>query len=185
MPCLVIIHSCVLSSCICVQLFATPWTIAHQAPLSKEVSRQEHWNGLPYPSSGDLPDPGIGPMSLVPPSLAGRLFTTSATWEDFLFLVAVFLVIQSCLTLWDTMDCSRPGLPVPHHLPEFAQVHVHCMGDAIQPSRPLTPSSPSVLNLSQHQGLFQWVRSLHHMTKILELRLQHQPFQWVFRVDLP
>ena len=54
------------------------------------------------------------------------------------------------------MDCSTPGLPVPHHLLKFAQVHVHCISDAIQPSHPLTPSSPSALNLSQHQGLFPW-----------------------------
>ena len=53
------------------------------------------------------------------------------------------------------MDCSRPGLPVPHHLLKFAQVHVHCISDANQLSQPLMPSSPSALNLSQHQGLFQ------------------------------
>ena len=58
-------------------------------------------------------------------------------------------------SLWP-MDCSMPSLPVHHHLPEFAQVQVHCIDDAIQPSHPLTPSSPSALNLSQHQGLFQW-----------------------------
>ena len=93
-------------------------------------------------------------------------------------------VIQSCRALCDPTDCSRPGLSVPHHLPEFAQVHVHCIGDAVQPSHPLTPSS-SALNLSQHQGLFQWVVRLHQITKILELQLQHQSFQWVFTVDLP
>ena len=64
-------------------------------------------------------------------------------------------VAQSCLTLCDPMDCSRPGLSVPHHLPKFAQVHVHCISDAIQPSHPLKPSSPSAPNLSQYQGLFQ------------------------------
>ena len=53
------------------------------------------------------------------------------------------------------MDCSMPGLPVPHHLPEFAQVHVHCISGAIHPSYPLTPSSPSALSLSQHRELFQ------------------------------
>ena len=63
-------------------------------------------------------------------------------------------VAQSRLTLCDPMDCSTPDLPVPHHLLKFAQVHVHCIGDAIQPPHPLTPSSPSALNLSQHQGLF-------------------------------
>ena len=59
-----------------------------------------------------------------------------------------------CLTLCDPMDCSTRGLPVPYHLPKFAQVHVHCFGDAIQPSYPVMPSSPPTLNLSQHQGLF-------------------------------
>ena len=63
------------------------------------------------------------------------------------------LVTQSRLTLCDSMDCSTPGLPVPHHLPKFAQVHVHCISDAIQPSHPLMPSSPSSLSLSQHWGL--------------------------------
>ena len=75
------------------------------------------------------------------------------------------------------MDCSIPGLPVPHHLLEFAQVHVHCNGDAIQPSHPLMPSS-TALNLSQHQGVFQWVSCSHQVTKILELQLQHHYFQW-------
>ena len=65
------------------------------------------------------------------------------------------LVCQSCPALCDARDCSMPGLSVPHHLPNFAQVHVHCISDAIQPSHSLTPSSPSALSLSQHQGLFQ------------------------------
>ena len=64
-------------------------------------------------------------------------------------------VAQSCLTLCDPMDCSTPGLSIPHHLPKFAQVHVHCISDPIQASHPLMPSSPSAFNLSQHQGLFQ------------------------------
>ena len=66
--------------------------------------------------------------------------------------VAVF--VQSCLTLCDPMVCSTPDLPVPHHLTKFAQVHIHCIGDAIQPFHPQMPSSPSALNLSQHQGLY-------------------------------
>ena len=78
------------------------------------------------------------------------------------------------------MDCSTPGFPVPHHLPELVQIHVHWVGDAIQPSHPL--SSPSLaLNLFQHQGLFQWVGPLHQVAKGLEL--QHQSFQWIFKVD--
>ena len=73
---------------------------------------------------------------------------------------STIVVVQSpssCLTLCNPKECSTPGLPVPHHLLEFAQVHVHCISDAIQPSHPLTSSFPSALNLSQHQGLFQWV----------------------------
>ena len=94
-------------------------------------------------------------------------------------------VVNSCLTLCDPMDCSMPGFPVPHHLPEFAQVHVRWIGDAIQSSYPLSPSSPSAFNLSQKQGLFQWVGSLYQVAKELELQLQHQhqSFQQVFRVD--
>ena len=64
-------------------------------------------------------------------------------------------VTQSCLTLCDPMDCSMPGLPVHHQLLEFTQTHVHCVGDAIQPSHPLLSPSPPAFNLSQHQGLFQ------------------------------
>ena len=93
-------------------------------------------------------------------------------------------VTQSSPTLCNRMDCSMPGLPVPHHLPKFAQVHVHSISDAIQASHSLMPSS-SALSLSQHQGLFQWVSCLNQVTKILELQLQHQSFQWIFRVDFP
>ena len=62
-----------------VQLFATPWTVAHQAPQSMGLSRQEYWSGLPLPSPGHLPDPGTEPMSLTSPALAGGFFSTSAT----------------------------------------------------------------------------------------------------------
>ena len=89
-------------------------------------------------------------------------------------------VAKSCLTLWDHIDCSKPGFPVSHHLPEFAQVYVHWISDAIRPSHPLLPSSPA-FNLSQYQGLFQWVGSLRQVARVLELRLQS--FQWIFRID--
>ena len=91
-------------------------------------------------------------------------------------------VAQLCLTL-EPMDCSRPGFPVLHYLLAFAQNHVHWVSDAIQPSRFLLPPSPPALNLSQHQDLFQWVSSLHQVAKVLALQLQHQSFQWIFRVD--
>ena len=78
-----------------------------------------------------------------------------------------------------------PGFLVLHYFLEFAQTHVHWVRDAIQPSHYLSLPSPPALNLSPHQGLFQWVCSLHHVAKVLELQLQHQFLQWVFRVDFP
>ena len=84
-------------------------------------------------------------------------------------------IAKPCLTLCNPMDCSMPGFPVLHYLLEFAQTHVHWISDAIQPSHPLLPSSPLVLSLSQPQGLFQWVRSLHQVARVLELQLQICP----------
>ena len=92
-------------------------------------------------------------------------------------------VTQSCLTLCDPMNRSTPGLPVHYQLPESTQTRVHWVGDANQSSHSLSSPSPPALNLSQHQGLFQWVSSSHQVTKILELQLHHQSFQWIFRVD--
>ena len=92
-------------------------------------------------------------------------------------------VAQLCRTLCDPMDCSTPGLPVPHQLPELTQTHVHWVCDAIQPSHPLSTPSPPALNISQHQDLFQWVSSSHQVAKVLELQLQHQSFQWIFMTD--
>ena len=82
------------------------------------------------------------------------------------------------------MDCSMPGFPVHHQPPELAQTHVHWVSDDIQPSHPLSSPSPT-FNLSQHQGFFQWVSSLHQEAKVLGLRLQlqHQSFQWMFRTN--
>ena len=93
-------------------------------------------------------------------------------------------VTQSCLTFCDPMDCSTPGFPVHHQLPQFTQTHVLWVGDAIQPSHPLSSLSPPTLNLSQHQGPFQWVSSLNQVAKVFEFQLQHQSFQWIFRTDL-
>ena len=92
-------------------------------------------------------------------------------------------VSQMCPTLCDPMDCSMPGFPVHHQLPEFTQTHVHWASDAIQPSHPLSSPSPPAVNPSQHQGLFQWLSSLHWVAEVLELQLQHQSFQWIFRTD--
>ena len=82
-----------------------------------------------------------------------------------------------CPTLCNPMNRSMQGLTVHHQVPESTQIHVHRVGDAIQPSHPLlSPSSPA-LNLSQHQGLFQSISSSHQVAKVLEFQLQHQSFQ--------
>ena len=95
------------------------------------------------------------------------------------------VVVQwlSRVQLCNPMNCTTPGFPVLHCLPELAQTHVHWASDAIQPSPPLSPPSSPVLSLFQHQGLFQWVDSLHLVAKVLEFQLKHQSFQWIFRID--
>ena len=94
-------------------------------------------------------------------------------------------VTNLCLILGNSTDSSPPGLPVHHHLPELAQTHVHRVGDAIQLSHLLASPSPPASNLSQQQGLFQWISSSHQVAKILEFQLQHPFFQWIFRTDYP
>ena len=216
------LHTCMLSCFSHVWFFATLWTVAHQAPLSMGVSKQEYWSGLPFPLPGDLPSPGTELASRMSPALTGRFFTTEPpgkpsslltctfTTNSFLvslcpeypppikhdlidegriiirhhlpstlspmpsFSVQFNSVTQSCPTLCDPMNRSTPGLPVHHQLPEFTQTHVHWVGDAIQPSHPLSSSSPPALNLSQDQGLFKWVSPSHQVAKVLEFQLQHQ-----------
>ena len=105
-----------------------------------------------------------------------RIFTS---WNNpgFVFFLCIVIktasvqfssVAHSCPTLCDPMNHSTPGLPVHYQLPEFTQTHVHRVGDAIQPSHPLSSPSPPALNLSQHQGLFKWVSSSHQVAKELE-----------------
>ena len=85
------------------------------------------------------------------------LTNINPTFQMMFYVLSVRFssVAQSCLTLCDPMDCSTPVFPVHHQLPEFTQIHVHCIGDAIQPSHPLSSPSPPIFNLSQHQGLFK------------------------------
>ena len=94
-------------------------------------------------------------------------------------------LITKCSTLCDPVNCSALGFPVLHYLPKFAQTQVHLVSHAIQPSLPLSSPSPLALSLSQHQGLFRWVSSVHQVSKVLEL--QHQSFQCSglisFRID--
>src|SRR5574339_355311 len=82
------------------------------------------------------------------------------------------------------MNCSTPGLPVHHQLPEFTQTHVHRVSDAIQASHPLSSPSPPVPNPSQHQSLFQSVNSSHEVAQVLEFQLYHHSFQRNPRADL-
>ena len=106
---------------------------------------------------------------------------TCSPWQ---ISVQLSSVAQSCPTLWDPMNRSTPGLPVRHQLPEFTQTHAHRVGDAIQPSHPLSSPSPPAPNPSQHQVLSQLVNSSHEVAKVLEFQLQHQSFQWTPRTDL-
>ena len=91
--------------------------------------------------------------------------------SPFLFLVTINVVLQSCPTFCNPMDRSAAGIPVLYHLPEFTQTHVHWVGDAIQPSHPLSSPS-SALSFSQHQDLFQRVSSSNRVAKVLEFQLQ-------------
>ena len=121
--------------------------------------------------------------SLVPFSTKWHLHVTLSCFH-FILTIQFSSVAQLCPTPCDPMDCNMPGLPVYHQLPELTQTHVHHIHDAIQPSHPLSSSSPPAPNPSQHQGLFQWVSSSHQVAKVLEFQPQHQSFQWTPRTDL-
>ena len=112
------------------------------------------------------------------------LFSLASLWTVLASVQFSCSVIQLCPTLCNPMNHSMPGLPIHHQLPESTQTHVHWVGDAIQPSHPLSFPSPPALNLSQHQGLFKWVSSSHQVTKVLEFQLQYQSFQWTPRTHL-
>ena len=104
--------------------------------------------------------------------------------QSFITCIQFSSVAQSYPTLCNPLNRSMPGLPVHHQLPEFTQTHVHWVGDAFQLSHPLSSPSPPALDLSQHQGLFQWVNSSHEVAKVLEFQLQHQSFRWTPRTNL-
>ena len=144
-----------------VRLFATPWIAAHQASLSITNSRSS--------------------LRLI--CIYIYIYVCVYRYTCLWSLLTFSSVTQSCPTLWDPMDCSTPGLPDHHQLLELAQTHVHRVSDAIQPSHSLLSPFPPAFNLSQHQGLFQWLSSSHQVAKLLEFQLQHQSFQWIFRTD--
>ena len=121
-----------------VRLFVTPQTVAYQAPLPVEFSRQGYWSGLPLSTTRDLPSPGIEPVPLMPPALACGFFTTSATWEAPLNVCAQLL--KSCLTLCDAMACSPPGSSVCGDSPgKSTGVVCHVLLQGIFPTQELNP----------------------------------------------
>ena len=101
---------CMLS---CVQLFVTPWTVAHQAPLSMEFSQQEYWSSLAFPTPGDLPYLEIKPLSFGSPVLAGRFFTTRATWETL-------KAVQNSCYIFQVRSFSHPKMIISHYLEAFS-----------------------------------------------------------------
>ena len=117
--------------------------------------RQEYWSGLPFSLPRALPDPRIEPET---PALAGGVFTTAPPGKPSVFISVQFSHSVLFDSLWPH-GLQHSRLPCPSPTPGVAQTRVHRVSDAIQPSHPLSPSSPPALNLSHHQGLFQWVGS--------------------------
>ena len=150
----------------------------------------EYWSGLPFPSSGDGPDPGIEPrspalqaepqreVSWKPwysfhfPQVPMRYSHASLQFWHFCWALLVYIGVyfSSVQSLSPVRLChprgdSLPGFPVHHQLPEPTQTHIHRVSDAIQPSHLPSSPSPPAFNLSQHQSLFQWVSTLHQVAK--------------------
>ena len=114
---------------------------------------------------------------------------SSCLWKEIVNMISVISYMYCCcsvaklhLTFCNPMDCSTPGFPVLHFLPEFAQTHVHWVGDVIQPSHPLFHPLFSCLQSFPTSGTFPVSWLFDQVAKVLELQLQHQSFQWVFRV---
>ena len=134
-----------------VWLFASPWIIARQTPLFMGFSRQSTGVDCHFLLQGIFPTQGSNlNLFLVLDWQAGSL-PLAPPGKRFLQFSSVQSLIR--VRLCDPRDCSTPGFPVHHQLPEFTQIHIHRVGDAIQPSHPLSSPSPA-FNLSQHQGLF-------------------------------
>ena len=149
--------------------FATPWTVTDRLLWPCDFTGKNTGMGCHFLLQGIFPIQG------------------SNMWLTQSILSLQFSSAQfshSVVSICDSMNCSMPGLPVHHQLPESTQTPVHWVGDAIQPSHHLSSSSPPALNLSQHQGLFKWVSSSHQEAKVLEFQLQHQVYQGTPRTDL-
>ena len=178
-----------------VWLFVTPWTAAHQASLSFTISpslfKLMSIKSVIPSNHLILCRPLLLPHSIFP---SIRVFSSESAlpirWPEYREASASVLPVnakslQSCPTLCEPMDFGTPGLPVHHQLPEPTQTHVHPVGDTIQPSHPLLSPSPPALNRSQHQGLFQWVDSLHQVARVLELHSPSNEYSGLlsFRID--
>ena len=158
--------------------------------VTKSRTQLSDWTNTPKGSSLVTPDTPDRVLQDTycwhSPSSIRLLFHISVNRSSPTSSVQFSSFTQSCLTLCNPMNCSTPGLPVHHQLPEFTQTHVHWVGDAIQPSHLLSsPSSPAP-NPSQHRGLFQWVNSSNEVAKVLEFQLQHQSFslEWTGWISL-
>ena len=144
--------------------------------MGKELDIQIHedeWTSNHYFANKGLSSQGYGFSS-------GHVWTWELDVKVELNQFSQSVVSDFC----NPMNRSTPDLPVHHQLPEFTQTHVHRVGDAIQPSNPLSSPSPPAPNPSQHQGLFQWVSSSHQVAKGPGFQLQHQSFQRTPRTDL-
>ena len=136
-------------------------------------------DSLPFDPQGKPMNTGVGSLSLLQGNFPSqelnqslpncRLILYQLSYSKVFERLSVSSVTQSCLTLCDPMNRSKPGLPVHHKLPEFTHTHAHRISDAIQPSHPLPSPSPPAPNHSQHQSLFQWIKSSHEVAKVLEL----------------
>ena len=158
-------------------------------------SRILAWLAISYSKGSSQPRDPTCVFCVFCVSCIGRqILYNWATWEDpqwtWLHVnlktssVQFSSAAQSCPTLCNPMNCSTSGFPVHHQHLEFTRTHVHRIGDAIQRSHPLSSPSPPAPTPFQHQGLFQWVNSLHEVAEVLEFQRQHQSFQWTPRTDL-
>ena len=118
--------ACMLSHFSCVQLCVTLWTLAHQVPLSMGLSRQEYWSGLPFPSPWDLPNPGIEPVSIMSLVLAGRFFTTSASWEDHSIRKSLMACVLPSTLPTGVYSFLSSALPQPESVFTCALGRIHC-----------------------------------------------------------
>ena len=132
---------------------------------------------------GGLAPPSMPQLHSAEQSLSGLVLFSHGFFASILWDCGCCPVAKFCPSFYKPLDCRMPGFPVDQCHLEFAQTHVHWVTDAIQPSHPLSSPSPPAFSLLQHHSLFQWVSSSHQVARVLELQLQHQSFQLIFRTD--